>query len=183
MHLLRYILLLVFFISCASYNLDTKPVRFGVKIGISPTGKLESYLILRGRINGVAVNYSPEKNGFLNYAAGSWPLPYSGKQNYLQKNKVEVFRVINQKTGDSIWHCPALDSLWKLRFQIHPFFSDWKDGWSNGAIKPSLKQQEFLYTNYNIRSFESSFFIDSSFFKILRDVVDTNWILQYKSLK
>lgn len=183
MLLSRYILFSVYFLTCTSYNLETKPVSFGVKICNSPLGKIESFIIQRGRINGVAVNYSPEKSGFLNYAAGTWPLPYSGRNKYLQQNGVDVFKVINPSTGDSVWHCPALDSMWKLRFQIHPMYSYKKDGWSNGVIKPSLKQQEFMYTNYKIRSFESSFFIDSNFYKILRDVMDEKWVNHYKSLK
>ena len=48
--------------------------------------------------------------------------------------------------------------------------------------RPSEKQELFLYNNYNIRSIDENFFLDTSFWKILSDVQDPVWIANYKSL-
>ncbi|MDX1446799.1 hypothetical protein [Lishizhenia sp.] len=166
----------------SSYNTVDKEVRFGVKVGAFPTGKIQSYAIFRDRINGVAISYLPDEAAFLKYLTGTWPLPGEGYRNYLEENNIIHFKIYHYPTDDSVWYCPALDSLWKLRFAIHPLDKSKANGWSNGIIKPSLKQYEFLGKNYNIRNFEGSYFIDSNFFNILRDVTNPVWVNYYKSL-
>ncbi|SFT77297.1 hypothetical protein SAMN05216474_2320 [Lishizhenia tianjinensis] len=182
MKILCYIFSLLALLLFTSYKTVEKEVRFGVKVGAFPTGKIQNYAIFRDRVNGVAISYFPDENAFLNYLAGTWPLPGEGRRNYLAENEVEHFKIYNYAKDDSMWYCPALDSLWKLRFAIHPLDKNKANGWSNGILKPSARQYEFLGKNYNLRSFEGSYFIDSNFFKILRDVTNPIWVAHYKSL-
>ena len=79
--------------------------------------------------------------------------------------------------------CVPFDSLWKLRFSTYPFKSSLESGWSSKMYRPSEKQELFLYNNYNIRSIDENFFLDTSFWKLLSDVQDPAWIANYKSLQ
>jgi hypothetical protein len=58
-----------------------------------------------------------------------------------------------------------------------------ESGWSSKMYRPSEKQELFLYNNYNIRSIDENFFLDTSFWKLLSDIQDPIWIANYKSLK
>lgn len=178
-----YIFLFLTLWISSSYQQPMEEVQFGVRLGASATGNFQSYTILRERKNGVAIAYLPEKHAFLNYAAGTWPLPGEGRKQYLQKHDVLVFKVYNYAKNDSIWYCPALDSLWKIRYSLHPSDRNQNDGWALGGLQPSGKQLEYLHKNYGIKNVQGIYFTDSSFFKILKDVMDPEWVSNYKKLK
>src|SRR5690554_7206020 len=78
--------------------------------------------------------------------------------------------------GTVIDYGAAFDSLWKVRFKSHPFDHRLGDGWSMGEIRPSLKQQAYIYDRYGVRGYDQDFFADTSFFKLLKDVMDPQWI-------
>src|SRR5690554_7279072 len=62
--------------------------------------------------------------------------------------------------GTVIDYGAAFDSLWKVRFKSHPFDHRLGDGWSMGEIRPSLKQQAYIYDRYGVRGYDQDFFAE-----------------------
>lgn len=159
-------------------------VTFGVKIGILPTGGLVQFAIIHYR-NGRPSGMQPvSRNELVKIGIGEWPVPGT---RYSFHNFFDEQGLLNTKNEDEteqpINFQAALDSLWKIRFVEHPFDKKQGQGWSQGGARPSLRQQEFIYTNYGVRGYDQDFFTDTSFFKLLRDVIDPSWIEYYKSLR
>jgi hypothetical protein len=69
--------------------------------------------------------------------------------------------------------------LWKIRFYEHPMQFD-TEGWSQGQMKPSLYQNDFLYKEYGVRNVLTQYFYGDTLFKLLRDVQDPAWIESYR---
>ena len=80
-------------------------------------------------------------------------------------------------------YCPPLDSLWKIRFATYPFKHKTDIGWSNKYHKPAPRQEKYLFERYGVDHIDSKFFLDTNFWRLLRDVNDPNWIKNYKSLR
>jgi hypothetical protein len=158
-------------------------VTFGVKIGILPTGDLTQFAIMHYR-NGRFVNTQPVSvQHLVNIGIGKWPIPSTTKRhNFFEEQGLLDLKVEGLPEGVEIDFTAAFDSLWKIRFDEHPFSPSKGKGWSNGQARPSLKQQEFIYNSYGVRGYDQAYFSDTSFFKLLRDVLDPNWIQHYKSL-
>lgn len=120
---------------------------------------------------------------FVHFASGDWPSIYN-------RNRMNLFD-LNSVTGgvyqDSITfkktsYCFAIDSLWKLRFSHYPFLGNNDTGWSQSEFLPSLPQQKYLYDEYGMTHIDTRYFVDTSFWKLLRDVTDKEWIERYKNI-
>lgn len=153
---------------------------FGVKLGVAPSGELTQYAIIQYR-NSKRVSIQPtDLRRLVKIATGRWPLP---KTNIFH-DYFEQYEMYNDSMPDGtpIDYGAAFDSLWKVRFSHHPFDQNSEDGWSQGDMRPSLKQQKFIYDRYGVRGYDQDYFADSSFFKLLKDVMNPAWIRAYKSL-
>jgi hypothetical protein len=83
---------------------------------------------------------------------------------------------------EKVPYCFALDNLWKLRYSHSPFKGQHDEGWSQEQFSPSSQQQKFLQKHYGMEHINTKFFIDTSFWKLLRDVENPEWIEMYKNL-
>lgn len=180
-----------FLIAFAALHLGITPlpqtkskIIFGVKVGLIHNSKLNAFALFRiqnGKVMGSKVLNQKE---LLKIGIGEWPYNEGSRpMNFFEDKNLGIYPVINQRTLKKEWYCDAFDSLWKIRFKEHPFSRENKVGWSNGKYKPSLKQQNYIYETYGVQNFEHEYFLDSSFYKIMRDVQDTMWIANYRALR
>ena len=120
---------------------------------------------------------------FAHFASGNWPSIYNRNRiNLFEINNVEGGIFYDSTTLITTPYCTALDSLWKIRYRTYPFAGKSDLGWSKDDICPSLTQKKYLFERYGNPHIDSKYFLDTSFWKLLRDVRDTNWISHYKSL-
>jgi hypothetical protein len=56
-------------------------------------------------------------------------------------------------------------------------------GWSPKLMRPSEKQERYLFQNYGVRNIDIDFFIDTAFWQLLSDIQDSSWIANYRSLR
>lgn len=166
--------------SCVEQNKSNYRVSLGAKIGLLPTGEVVQYALVYFRDKELVSIQPISYHQLLKIGSGEWPIP---KTMYFH-NYFEEMGIQNDTLADgSIFHfTAAFDSLWKIRFDVHPFQHELGNGWSHGKFRPSLKQQEFIYTRYGVRGYDQDYFVDTSFFKLIKDVVNPNWIAEYKSL-
>jgi hypothetical protein len=155
-------------------------VSFGVKIGILPTGGLTQYALVYYKKQRIQSIQEVSLNRLVKIGTGEWPIPRSS----VFHDYFEEYGMYNDTLADGtiIDYGAAFDSLWKVRFNVHPFDHRQGEGWSLGEIRPSLKQQAYIYDRYGVRGYDQDYFTDSSFFKLLKDVMDPQWIAHYKSL-
>lgn len=163
-----------------SHSAYTYRVSFGVKIGLLPTGELTQYALIyyKGKetVSLQGISYTQ----LIKIGTGEWPIPKTlNFHNYFEE---KGFHNDTLEDGSIVDYTAAFDSLWKIRFDAHPFNHQLGKGWSQGKFRPSLKQQEFIYSRYGVRGYDQEYFTDTSFFKLLRDVLDPEWIIEYKSL-
>lgn len=120
---------------------------------------------------------------FIHYASGDWPSKYN-------RNRIDLFKLnevaggvyIDSVTQEKVPFCFALDDLWKLRYSHSPYKGENEEGWSQDKFLPSPQQQVYLYKNYGMEHINTKFFIDTNFWKLLRDVGDLEWIENYRNL-
>src|SRR5690554_42286 len=155
-------------------------VSFGVKIGMSPAGGLTQYALVFYKNNRLLSIQEVDLDRLIKIGTGEWPIP----RTTVFHNYFEEYGMYNDtlEDGTVIDYGAAFDSLWKIRFDVHPFDHRKGNGWSQGEIRPSLKQQAYIYNRYGIRGYDQDYFVDTSFFKLLKDVLDPTWIAHYKSL-
>ncbi len=162
---------------------ETRPV-FGVKVGYQSTGKLTMYMVYLD--NGVYQNSRKmlTENEFIHIASGNWPSIYNPRRiNYFEQNHLSCGIIKDSISEKDYSYCIPLDSLWKIRFEKHPFDLKQGNGWSHKQFKPSPKQEIYLYQTYGVRQIDGDYFTDLNFWKLLNDVQDPNWILNYKSIE
>ncbi|TNE55604.1 MAG: hypothetical protein EP338_02200 [Bacteroidetes bacterium] len=159
-----------------------RPV-FGVQVSMQPNSGL--YMLVAYTHNGRALTNRKimRMDEFIKIATGFWPSVYNPKrENLLEQHGLPCGLVTDPITNKKTPACGPLDSLWKIRYSDFPFNTGNERGWSQELYKPSSKQAVYLHQNYNIYDIDFSPFIDSNFWKILRDVQDPNWVRKYKSL-
>jgi hypothetical protein len=117
-------------------------------------------------------------------ASGHWPSIYNPNRiDYFEQNNLLCGVLKDSFTLKDYSYCIPIDSLWKLHYERHPIDITNGEGWSNKQFNPSLKQELFLYQNYNIRKIDGDYFKDTNLWKILKDVTNPTWIENYRSLK
>jgi hypothetical protein len=189
MRLVPYILTLISLISFSSVCNEGNAARaynvsFGVKIGILPTGGITQFALIHYR-NGQLTNIQAISDvQLMKIGTGLWPVPGTNiRYNYFKENNFSHIQTPEGEFFERENFQAAFDSLWKIRFDYHPFDPKKGKGWSNGKFKPSLEQQAYIYNTYGVRGYDQDYFSDTSFFKLLRDVLDEAWIENYKSLR
>ncbi len=158
---------------------------FGVRIATGANSQLVSYIAQKYSADGIlrGQRMFSNKDEFIKVVAGFWPSPFNpGKIDYFELNEIEGGVYVNDTIQAKIAYCPALDSLWKIRFSDWPHHGYNEQGWSLDKYRPSLKQEEYLAKRYHIRSLDLDFIVDTNFFQLLKDVSDPTWISNYRSL-
>ena len=183
---MRYIVLFLCWIIITSvqFTRKTVPIRviFGVRIGMTNNSQLTEF---------IAVKYNEEgkvrekrvfgRDDFIRMISGFYPSPYNLKRiNYFEQENILGGVFVDSLTREKIPYCPAMDSLWKIRFSTFPFRGGNEDGWSGGMYKPSANQLSYFQDRYNINQMDLDFVVDTNFWNLLRDVQDSTWVAAYR---
>ena len=160
--------------------LVTTKVTLGVKLGMLPSGGLHQFALIYFR-NDVLTSIQPvSMDRMVKVGAGKWPIPGTHKfHNFFAEEDMYIFPT---DTHEVFNINASVDSLWKVRFAAHPYSQSARNGWSQGDYRPSLKQRQYIYDRYGVRGYDQDYFVDSSFFKLLKDVQNPDWIKEYKSM-
>ena len=178
-----YCFALWFLLGSVVYEPTVRTV-FGLHVSMQSNSQL--YQIVAYLYNGRALNHKKvmSKDDFVKFASGKWPSIYNPeKRNLFEERNLSCGIYKDTFSNKETEYCLPLDSLWKIRFSSYPFRPSNELGWSPRLMRPSEKQELFLYENYGIRNIDTDFFIDSAFWQLLSDVQDTMWIANYKSLR
>lgn len=159
---------------------------FALAIIANPSGAdpLVSYAIVTMTGNKLINSKPISRDAFIRMACGDWPCKANpGREDLFLKNDLEVCgRYVDTMTRKKVYLCDPLDSLWKVRFSEHPYIFD-DGGWSQGKITPCQKQSEYLYQEYNVGHINVDYFIGNFMWKLLRDVQNPEWIMNYSALE
>ena len=177
------ILPLIWSICCSVLPPEEPKGIFALKIGLQGDGSL--YTLYAFMDNGRSLTHERilTNQEFIKFASGFWPSIYNQKKiDYFKLNNIEcgIAKDVNNITNHS--YCVPLDSVWKLRYIYFPFSNNPETGWANGSYGPSVKQFEYLKENYDISSFENSYFKGEYLWRLFIDLQNQNWIKNYKSL-
>ncbi|RFC53521.1 hypothetical protein [Brumimicrobium aurantiacum] len=164
-----------------AYSYGPNRVSFGVKIGLLPTGELTQYSLFFFKDQQLVGNQPIDLPSLIKIGTGKWPIPRTNIFTNIFEEK--GFKLDTLPDGKIVDYNSAFDSLWKIRFEAHPYKHELGEGWSQGEIRPSTKQQVYIYDRYGVRGYDQDYFVDTSFFKLLKDVIDPTWINNYKSLR
>lgn len=181
---MKYLIAFVIWFCSSSvvYISEVRPV-FGVQVNMQANSQLIS--IVAYIHNGRALTNKKilTKDEFVRYASGFWPSVYNPqKKNLFIEQDIPCGLEKDPITNKSIPLCFPMDSLWKIRYSDYPFRNNDEKGWSAELFKPSSNQAVYLYKNYGIYDIDFSYFIDTNFWKILKDVQNPDWIRNYRSI-
>lgn len=180
---LRVVLLFCWLICASVVNKQTlKPV-FGVQVRFQTGTRM--YALVAFQDNGMQLINRKflTVDDFVKIASGYWPSIYNPtRENLFQKYRVPCGMVNDSIHLDPIPVCFPVDSLWKLRYSDFPFNTSSEAGWSGDATRPSTKQTLYLKEHYHVDNVDNNYFLDTNFWKILRDVQDSAWVQNYKLL-
>jgi hypothetical protein len=156
---------------------------FALKIGIQGDGSL--YTLYGFINNGRTLTHQRilTNQEFVRFASGFWPSIYNPEKiNFFKLNNIDcgIVNDVNNVTNHTF--CVPLDSVWKLKYIYFPFSNNPETGWAKGSYGPSEKQFNYLKENYNLVSFENSYFKDEFLWKLFIDIQKQDWINNYKSL-
>lgn len=158
---------------------------FGVRISTGTNSQMVSFIAKKMTLDGTvkAQRYFTDQAEFIKVVSGFWPSPFNPKKiNYFEKYEVFGGVYVNDTINAKISYCPAMDSLWKIRFSEWPQHGYNEAGWSLDKYRPSLKQEEYLSKRYNFKQLDFDYIVDTNFFNLLRDVGDPEWVMNYRSL-
>lgn len=161
---------------------EVRPV-FGVQVNMQANSQLIT--IVAYIHNGRALTNKKiiTKDEFVRYASGFWPSIYNPtKKNLFEEHNIPCGLEKDPITNKPAPFCFPMDSLWKIRYSDYPFRNKDEKGWSAELFKPSGNQAIYLYKNYGIYDIDFSYFIDTNFWNILKDVQNPNWIKNYRSI-
>jgi hypothetical protein len=157
---------------------------FGVRISFQSNSLLTTYVCYIDNGRSYAYKKILTEKEFIYYASGKWPSIYNPeKRNLFEERNLSCGIYTDSFSNKETEYCIPLDSLWKIRFSSYPFRPSNEMGWSPRLMRPSEKQELYLYQNYGVRNVDIDFFVDSAFWQLLSDVQDTMWIANYKSLR
>ncbi len=167
------------------FNVATRTI-FAIRVSPQATGEMISILAFFN--NGTNNSYKKTLSfrEFCFYASGTWPSVYNRNRiNLFDLNGVDGGVLIDEFSNKPQHpYCPAIDSLWKLRFDRYPYKGkELEKGWSMDKWMPGERQMKYLTTEYNIGNIDNHYFADTNFWKVLRDVTDPEWIDNYRYLQ
>jgi hypothetical protein len=179
----RFILIIIWIGSSSVIeNNEARPI-FGVNVSYQSTGQFTTYMVYLD--NGITKSNKKilTENEFIHIASGKWPSIYNPKRiNYFEKNGLNCGVLKDEITFKDYSYCNSMDSLWKLRFEKHPFDITKGNGWSHRKFRPTIGQEQYLFKTFGIKQIDGDYFLDSNFWNLLHDVQDPEWIKNYKSL-
>lgn len=159
-----------------------RPV-FGVRVSIGANSLLTTYVCYIHTGRTLTHKRVCDEASFIKIVSGHWPSIYNpNRENLFEKNGLGCNVYEDAETLETISSCVPFDSLWKIRFSVYPFRNRNDIGWSNKYHKPSPQQEIYLGNRYGINHIDGDFFLDTSFWLLLKDVTDSSWIANYKSL-
>ncbi|MNU73038.1 hypothetical protein D3C71_625130 [compost metagenome] len=176
-------ILMIFGFSFSEVKQPSSKVVFGVKISTGTNSSLVSFVAMRYSGDGVlrAKRIYTSKDEFIKVLSGYWPSPFNPQKiDYFKENNVMGGVFVNDTIRIEVGYCPALDSLWKIRFSDWPYKGWNQAGWSLNKSRPGLKQEEYLSKRYNIKQLDFDYIVDTNFWNLLYDVTDSTWISNYK---
>lgn len=184
----RCLVITLIIASCGLLSFDNpieSPNRtvFAVSLSSNSVNSEMTYSIVT--LSGKKVVYSRHisQNDFIYMASGNWKSTANpNNEDLFQLNNVEGGIFLDSATFEKIPYCPALDSLWKLRYNFNPYQPN-EPGWSIEQYKPSEKQALYLYNRYGLYNINTGYIADTAFWQLLRDVTNPDWITNYKSLR
>ncbi len=157
---------------------------FGVRIAMDANSHITTFIAMRYSKEGILrEKRTLTRDEFIKFICGEWPSNYNPtRENLFEKNGVQGGMLYIDTLGKKIPYCPALDSLWKIRYPVYPFKQVQGRGWSAGIYRPSLKQEKYFADRYHIKQMDFEYVSDTNFWKLLKDVSDTIWVEHYKGL-
>ena len=161
---------------------ESRPV-FGVNVAIGANSKITTFVcyVNNGRV--LTKKKLMDSDTFVKIASGYWPSVYNPlRKDYFEENNIDCSLLTDEITQKKIVGCVPIDSLWKIRFATYPFKHNTTVGWSNKYNKPSPGQEKYLFNRYGINHIDGDYFIDTSFWLLMKDVTDPQWIANYKSI-
>lgn len=192
--MIRFVVIFIWLLSCSVIYQEqekvvivppvtSKPV-FGVRVSIGANSSLCTYVCYLNNGRVLTKKKIVDEQSFIKIVSGEWPSIYNPTRiDYFEANGVRCGMVFDSTSYKDIGVCTPLDSLWKIRFGTYPFKHRTDLGWSNKYHKPSPKQEKYLFDRYEVDHVDSKFFLDTNFWRLLKDVKDTAWIRNYKSLR
>lgn len=180
----KIIPLFLFFLFFSGSKQQTNEPVFGVAFGYNNMNELY-HLVAYVKVGSNLTNRMIlRRDQFIYYFSGHYPSRYNPTRiNYFDKYKIFGGVYIDSITGDKIPYCPALDSLWKVRYSEFPMRGgDERFGWSKEPLRPSANQMNYLKQRYDIKDITNEYIIDKHFIQLLQDLTDDEWIREYKNL-
>jgi hypothetical protein len=158
---------------------------FGVRIAMGSNSQMTEFIAVRYNSDGfLREKRLFSKDDFIRVLSGYWPSPFNPKRiNYFEQENIFGGVYVNDTFLYKVPYCPAMDSLWKIRFSDFPFRGAAQKGWSNGLYRPVASQEKYLIERYHIKHLDLDYFIDTNFWVLLRDVSDSAWVANYKSMQ
>ena len=182
--MLRIALIIVWIVTSSVIRMNSARPVFGVKVSIGPNSQITSFVCFLNNGRVLTQKRIVDKESFVKIVSGYWPSIYNPRKiDFFKENNIDCALLTDSITNEKVLGCVPMDSLWKIRFSTYPYQHNADLGWSNKFHKPSLKQEKYLYDRYGIQHIDGDYFLDSSFWMIMRDVSDNAWISNYKSLK
>jgi hypothetical protein len=182
----RFVLLVIWgmFVSIIPANSDPEPrAVFGVRVSIGANSMLTTFVCYINTGRTLTHTRVCDEDTFIKIVSGHWPSIYNPKrENLFELNGLGCNVFEDSITLQKIPSCVPFDSLWKIRFSVYPFRTGNEIGWSNKYHKPSPAQEIYLTNRYGINHIDGDFFLDTSFWMLLKDVTDPDWIANYNSL-
>lgn len=158
---------------------------YGVRISTGANSQLVTYIAKKYSVDGglKAQRIFTDQAEFIKVVSGFWPSPFNPQKiNYFEKYDVFGGVYVNDTIHAKIPYCPAMDSLWKIRFSEWPHHGYNEQGWSLDKYRPSLKQEAYLANRYHFKQLDFEYIVDTNFWKLLKDVSDPEWVSNYRSL-
>lgn len=156
---------------------------FGARISTGANSQVVTFVAQKYSEDGLlrASRVFTNKDEFIKVLSGYWPSPFNpNKTDYFRENRIVGGVFVNDTIRVEIGYCPAMDSLWKIRFSDWPYMGRNEAGWSLNRMRPNLKQEEYLANRYNIKQLDFDYIVDTNFWKLMYDVTDSTWIENYK---
>lgn len=181
----RLILLLLFAIVTSSVRFQNMPRPvFGVKVGLQPTGDMLLFFVSLYNGHSYSQVRYMNRTEFFNLIAGRTKSPYNmSRKNLFLDFDVDCRFIYSEDSISQYPQCFPMDSLWKLKYSVHPVINAAGEGWAGETESPSILQAKYLFEEYGLKNIQTEFFTDTAFYKILRDVNNPEWIARYKTLK
>ena len=180
---MKWLLLLSWVLLSSVLRVPKGKGTFGVCVSYQATGKITTYIAYLNDGGRLSSRKTILEDEFVKFASGFWPSIYNPtRENIFEKEGLFCKVIVDETTKKQYPICAPMDSLWKLRFATYPFTGIIADGWSGKNYRPSSEQEQFLHKEFGIYNIDHDFFVDTSFWKIMRSVNDPEWINLYKNL-